>query len=140
MKILPITNEDMQLVEAARKIILKYYRNGKHHVGAALRTKSGRIFSAVNLEANVGRVDVCAEAIVIGKAASEGEKDFDTIVAVRHPNPDEQNQEIKVTSPCGICRELISDYGVDVNVIFSDNNTLKKCVILDLLPYKFKRY
>jgi cytidine deaminase len=93
----------------------------------------------VHLEANVGRVAVCAEVVVIGKAISEGENEFDTIVAVRHPNPNEQNQEIKVVSPCGICRELISDYGADTKIIFSDNNEVKKCVVSDLLPYKFKR-
>ncbi|MEA2089522.1 MAG: cytidine deaminase [Thermoproteota archaeon] len=139
MKTLPITVEDEQLIEAAKHIILKYYKYGKHHIGAALRAKSGKIFTAVSLEANIGRVDVCAEAIVIGKAVSEGENEFDTVVAVRHPNPDEQNQEIRVVSPCGICRELISDYGADTKVIFSDNNELKKCVVLELLPYKFKR-
>ena len=139
MKILSITIEDEQLIKAAKDAILKYYKYGKHQIGAALRTKSGKIFTAVHLEANVGRVAVCAEAVVIGKAISEGEKEFDTIVAVRHPNPDEQNQEIKVVSPCGICRELISDYGADTKIIFSDNNEVKKCVVSDLLPYKFKR-
>ena len=109
MRTLPITIEDEQLIKAAKDTILKYYKYGKHHIGAALRTKSDKIFTAVHLEANVGRVDVCAEAIVIGKAISEGENEFETIVAVRHPNPDEQNQEIKVVSPCGICRELISE-------------------------------
>ncbi len=138
MKTLPITIGDEQLIEVAKDTILKYYKSGKHHIGAALRTKSGKIFTAVHLEANVGRVAVCAEAIVIGKAISEGEDKFDTIVAVRHPNPDEQSQEIRVVSPCGICRELISDYGADTKVIFSDNNEVKKCVVLDLLPYKFK--
>lgn len=139
MKTLAITFEDEQLIKAAKDIISKYYKHGKHHVGAALRTKSGKIFTAVHLEANVGRAAVCAEAIVIGKAISEGENEFDTIVAVRHPNPHEQNQKIRIVSPCGICRELISDYGADVKVIFSGNGEVKKCVILDLLPHKFTR-
>jgi len=138
MKTLPITIEDEQLIKAAKDTVLKYYKYRKHHIGAALRTKSGKIFTAVHLEANVGRVAVCAEAIVIGKAISEGENEFDTIVAVRHPNPNEQNLEIRVVSPCGICRELISDYGADIKVIFSDNNEVKKCVVSDLVPYKFK--
>jgi cytidine deaminase len=85
MEALPITVEDEQLIKAAKDTIRKFYKYGKHHIGAALRTKSGKIFTAVHLEANVGRVAVCAEAIVIGKAISEGEHEFDTIVAVRHP-------------------------------------------------------
>ena len=96
MKIRPlqITVEDEQLIKAAKNAISRYYRYRKHHIGAALHTKSGKISTAVHLEANVGRVAVCAEAVVIGKAISEGENEFDTIVAVRHPNPNEQNQEI----------------------------------------------
>ena len=139
MKTLPITVEDKQLIKAANETISKYFKHEKHHIGAALRTKSGKIFTAVNLDANVGRAAICAEAIVIGKAISEGANEFDTIVAVRHPSPHEQNQEIRVVSPCGICRELISDYGADIKVIFSDKGRLEKCVISDLLPYKFTR-
>jgi cytidine deaminase len=139
MKTLPITVEDEQLVKVAKDIVSKYYRYGKHHVGAALRTRSGKIFTAVNLEANVGRAAVCAEAVVIGKAISEGENEFDTIVAVRHPHPSEHNREIRVVSPCGICRELITDYGANIKVILSDNAQVRKCIISDLLPYKFRR-
>ncbi|MHC1605351.1 MAG: cytidine deaminase, partial [Candidatus Methanofastidiosia archaeon] len=108
MKNMEITEEDKELINAAKDVISKYYKYGRHHVGAALRTKSGKIFTAVHIEANVGRIAVCAEAIVIGKAISEGESEFDTIVAVSYPQPDEKDQEIKVVSPCGMCRELIS--------------------------------
>ena len=139
MKTLPITVEDKKLIKVAKDTVAKYYKHDKHHIGAALRTKSGKIFTAVNLDTNVGRAAVCAEAIAVGKAISEGENEFDTIVAVRHPNPDEQNREIRVVSPCGICRELISDYGAEIKVIFSDNGQVKKRFILDLLPYKFTR-
>jgi len=139
MKTLPITVEDKQLIKVAKDTIAKYYKHDKHHIGIALRTESGKIFTAVNLDTNVGRAAVCAEAIVVGKAVSEGKNEFHTIVAVRHPNPDEQNQEIRVVSPCGICRELISDYGAEIKVIFSDSGQVKKCVISDLLPYKFTR-
>ena len=73
MNTLPLTAENEQLVEKAKEVIAKYYQLNKHHVGAALRTKSGKVFTAVHLEANVGRVAVCAEAIALGKAISEGE-------------------------------------------------------------------
>jgi cytidine deaminase len=139
MKTLPITIEDEQLIKAAKDTILKYYKYGKHHIGAALRIKTGKIYTAVHLEANVGRAAVCAEAIALGKAISEGENEFDTIVAVRHPNLSDEKQEIKVVSPCGICRELISDYGADIKIIYSDNDEVKKCIVSDLLPYRFTR-
>jgi len=137
MKTLPITKKDEKLIAAAREIISKYYQYNKHGIGAALLTKSGRIFTAVHLEANVGRIAVCAEAIVIGKAISEGEKKFNTIVAVSHPDPDEADQEVRIVSPCGMCRELISDYGKDIKVIFADGDKTKKCYVLELLPAKY---
>ncbi len=136
---LPLTTEDEQLVESAKEVIAKYYQLNKHHVGAALRTKSGKVFTAVHLEANVGRVAVCAEAIAIGKAISEGENEFTTIVAAMRSDEDEQQQEMHVVSPCGMCRELISDYGPDMQVIFIDNGELKKVSVLELLPGKFTR-
>jgi len=139
MNILPLTIEDEQLIEEAKAVISKYYQLNKHHVGAALRTKSGKVFTAVHLEANVGRVAVCAEAIALGKAISEGENEFTTIVAAMRSNQNEQQEEIYVVSPCGMCRELISDYGPDVQVIFVDNGELKKVFVSELLPGKFTR-
>ncbi len=90
-------------------------------------------------EASLSRVTVCAEAMVIGKAISEGYKEFDTIVAVRHPDPDSEDYEIKVVSPCGMCRELIADYAKDCKVIIPDNEGLAKTDILDLLPMRYVR-
>lgn len=98
--------------------------------------ESGKIYSAVHIEANVGRISVCGEAAVIGKAISEGEKNFSTIVAVAHPHKDEDKEECWVVAPCGMCRELISDYS-DMDVIIPYNNELKKCEISELLPEKY---
>jgi cytidine deaminase len=101
--------------------------------------RTGRIFTAVHLEANVGRVAVCAEAIALGKAISEGESAFETIVAVRRPSDATSDAEIAVVSPCGICRELLSDYGPDMQVIFVEAGVVQKCGVLDLLPGKYTR-
>ena len=53
-----------------------------HHIGAALQTKSGQVFSAVHIEATVGRIAVCAEAVAIGMAATAGDTEIEMIVAV----------------------------------------------------------
>ena len=139
MDLLPITGEDEALIAQATATLAKYYRPGKHHVGAAIRTKTGKIFSAVHLEANVGRVAVCAEAIALGKAISEGESAFDTIVAVRRPAGATSDTAIAVVSPCGMCRELLSDYGPDLRVIFVEDGLIRKTTILALLPGKYTR-
>lgn len=134
-----IEKVDLELIEAAQNTIRSLYKDGKHHIGAAVRTKKGKIYTAVHLEAYIGRVSVCAEAIALGKAISEGEDDFATIVAVRHPDPTEEQQTIEVVSPCGICRELISDYGADIQVILKGTNHYFKKNIQQLLPDKYER-
>lgn len=134
----PLSADDRELVEAARGIIRKLYDPDRHVIGAALRTASGKIFTAVHLEANVGRIAVCAEAVVIGKAISEGERDFATIVAVAHPDPAHAGAEIKIVSPCGMCRELISDYSPGADVIIPLDGGVAKCNVMDLLPVKYR--
>ncbi|MFD3450118.1 cytidine deaminase [Microbacteriaceae bacterium 4G12] len=139
MKTYPVTADDLKLIEEAMTKIKTLYKENRHHVSAALRTLSGEIVSAVHIEANVGRVAVCAEAIAIGSAMSNGHKGFDTIVAVRHPYSDEPDQEITVVSPCGICRELISDYAPDCYVLLEVDHEIVKTTIDELIPYKYKR-
>ena len=139
MKTYPLQVSDYTLIEAASERIKLLYEEDKHHVGAALKTRSGKVVAAVHMEAYVGRITVCAEAIAIGKAISEGEKEFDTIVAVKHPYSDEINRKLKVVSPCGMCRELISDYAEDCFVIIEVDGETVKTRISELLPLKYTR-
>jgi len=121
----------LDLIEAARTIIAQRFKEGWHHVGAALRTRSGRVFVAVHLEANVGRIAVCAEAIAIGMAAAAGDTDIEVIVGVdRYGN---------VASPCGMCRELISDYSSEAMVIVPGEQGPVAVPIGTLLPNKYRR-
>ena len=62
-----LDSKDYELIKEAKKIIEKNYRYGRHHIGSAVRTKAGSIFSAVHVEANVGRITVCGEAMVLKK-------------------------------------------------------------------------
>jgi cytidine deaminase len=130
--------EDYELIEIARDSIRKRFVESWHSVGAALRTSDGKIYPAVHIDANVGRIAVCAEAISVANALYNGSKKFDTIVAVQHPKKGDDEQEIKVVSPCGMCRELISDYDLNTKVIYMEGGRLKKSDILDLLPAKYR--
>ena len=130
------TQDDEALIEEAKRIVSENYVHGRHYVGAAVRTASGDVYSAVHIEANVGRASVCAEPIALGKAVSDGARDIDAIASVRHPGPDE-NEEIRVVSPCGVCRELISDLGEDIDVVYTDDGEVHKTCALDLLPGKY---
>ncbi|AOH53573.1 cytidine deaminase [Peribacillus muralis] len=139
MKAYPLTESEFTLIDEAKRKITDLYEDDRHHVGAAIKTKSGNIVSAVHIEAYIGRVSVCAEAIAMGKAISDGERYFETIVAVRHPYSDEKNRELRVVSPCGMCRELISDYSPDCFIILEIDGKLQKTKIGELIPLKYSR-
>jgi cytidine deaminase len=131
---MPLSVKDRALVAAAEAIIRRQYVPDWQHLGAALRTASGRVVTAVNLDTYVGRCAVCAEAVALGRAFSEGERAFDTIVAVRWVG----RGEATVVSPCGICRELLSDYG-DPWVIHPKGRGLGKTRASRLLPDCYDR-
>jgi cytidine deaminase len=131
---------DKALIAAAVAAIKERYRDDWQEVGAALRTRDGAVYTGVNLDAYLGRMAVCAEAVALGRAVVDiGDGGIETIVAVRHPPPDEKDQEIKVVSPCGACRELIFDYDRNARVIVPNGKTPIVVQIADLLPNKYSR-
>ena len=135
-----LTDKDKELIEAAAGAIRSRYRNDWQEVGAALRTRDGRVITGVNIDAYIGRIAVCAEAIAVGRAITEGgDQGIDTIVAVRHPKPHAKDQRIKVVSPCGICRELICDYDPKARVIVPNGADTAVTTITELLPNKYSR-
>jgi cytidine deaminase len=140
MKRVALSAKDRELIAAARDAIKRRYRNEWQEVGAALRTREGRIITGVNIDAYLGRMAVCAEAVAIGRAITEaGDQGIDTIVAVRHPKPDDNDQTIAVVSPCGSCREIIHDYDAKARVIVPNNGEGAVATISELLPNKYVR-
>ncbi len=135
-----LSERDRELIAAATQAITQRYRNDWQEVGAALRTRDGRIYTGVNLDAYLGRMAVCAEAVALGRAVTEtGESGIDTIVAVRHPEPTEPDRAVRVVSPCGSCRELIWDYDRNARVIVPAVNGPAVVAIGELLPNKYSR-
>jgi cytidine deaminase len=137
---LKLSGADRELIAAATAAIKQRYRNDWQEVGAALRTRSGQIFTGVNLDAYLGRMAVCAEAVALGRAVVDlGDAGIETIVAVRHPPPEQKDRTITVVSPCGACRELIFDYDRHARVIVPNGKTPAVVPIADLLPNKYTR-
>ena len=131
---------DRELIAAATAAIKSRYRDDWQEVGAALRTRAGKIYTGVNLDAYLGRMAVCAEAVALGRAVVDlGEAGIETIVAVRHPSPAEKDQTIAVVSPCGACRELIFDYDPKARVIVPNGTSPAGVPIGELLPNKYSR-
>jgi cytidine deaminase len=135
-----LSKADKELVAAASAAIKQRYRCDWQEVGAALRTRAGKIFTGVNLDAYLGRMAVCAEAVALGRAVVDlGDAGIETIVAVRHPSPENKDQAVTVVSPCGACRELIYDYDPSARVIVPNGGAPTVVPIGDLLPNRYSR-
>src|SRR6478735_1821852 len=135
-----LAKADQELIEAASEAIRKRYRYDWQEVGAALRTRSGKVFTGVSLDAYLGRMAICAEAVALGQAITvAGEFNIEMIVAVRHPPPEEKDRPIAVVSPCGACRELIWDYDRNARVIVPGSSGPESVEIGELIPNKYSR-
>jgi cytidine deaminase len=134
---LPLSDVDRELVDAALELLRERAEPGRHEVAAALRTKSGAVHRGLHVESSIGRASICAEGVAIGVAAASGDTEIDTIVAVL-----DTGDGWRVVAPCGLCRELISDYAPDATVIDYDANRdepVKPVPVIELLPGKTTR-
>ena len=126
-----MTDEERQalidLANEARKHAYAPYSN--YPVGAALRTKSGRIFTGVNVENAAYPAGTCAERTAVFKAVSEGEREFEVIAVVSNNGG----------SPCGSCRQVLAEFGLDTVVLIADGDgkLLQETTVNDLLPGAF---
>lgn len=112
--------------EARRRSYTPY---AKFPVGAALRTKSGRIFTGCNIENAAYPSSMCAERVAIFKAVSEGEREFDVIVNVTPTGG----------TPCGGCRQVMAEFGLDTIVLIADGDgrLVQETTVAGLLPAAF---
>ncbi len=134
-----LDRDDEALVDAATRLIVRRYTENRHHIAAAVRTKSGKVYTGLHLDTYVGRASVCAEAVAVGRALSEDGDPIVCIVSVRHPRPREEHREPQVVTPCGICREMLNDFAPSAEAIVKLNGDLKKVPVGDLLPNKYRR-
>lgn len=107
----------------------------KYSVGAALVTKSGKIYSGCNIQ-NGGLMSICAERVAFTKALSEGEKDFDYIVICG--GSESESVDDKCT-PCGYCRQFMNEF-VDKDFkiyMIRNNDEADKYTMEDLFPHSF---
>ncbi len=115
------------LANEARRRAYAPYSN--YQVGAALRTKSGRIYTGCNVENAAYPQSMCAERVAIFKAVSDGEKEFE-VIAVVTPNGG---------APCGGCRQVMAEFGLDTRVLIArpDGRLVQETTVEALLPGAF---
>ncbi len=129
---MPLTNEEtkslIEMANAAR--VHAYARYSNYRVGAALRTKSGRVFTGVNIENAAYPTCICAERVAVFKAVSEGELEFEAIAVVTDNGG----------SPCGSCRQVLAEFGLDTVVLIADGSgrLVQSTTVGGLLPEAFQ--
>lgn len=128
-----MTSEEEKLISTAVELLDERYNPPVHSVAAALRTKSGKVYTSLNVDHFNGFV--CAETAALSDAINHKEYSFDRIVAVRK----DDRGVTSVVNMCGKCRQIFHDYAPDIAVIVSDGsaNTVKS--IIELLPHAFTR-
>ena len=114
-----------ELIDVAKKVINERYEKGKHGVGAAVRTKSGKVYTGICM--NSQKVDICAEWVAIGKALTDGDKEIEMVVSVHR----DEEGNFEIYPPCALCRELYLTYCPNVQVILSNEEAVRGA---DLLP------
>lgn len=127
-----ITNEDRELIRAALDVLARNFDDGvyRHTVGAAIRTREGKIYAGVNCDGIHG---ACAEYVAMGMAVSAGERALDTVVAVH------EKAKNGLLAPCGNCRQMLLEYCPEIKVILNDDEGRPiKVGIKDLLPFAWK--
>ncbi len=121
-------NKDLiSLANDARKNAHAPYSN--YRVGAALLTKSGKVYTGVNVENAVFPLTICAERTALVKAVSEGEHEFESIAVVTENGG----------SPCGSCRQALAEFGLTLTILIADEEEklLEETTLAKLLPRAF---
>jgi len=122
---------DLLVKKAAEAKEKAYAPYSGFRVGAAVLTADGRIYTGCNVENSSFGATICAERTAVVKAVSDGKTE---IAAIAVTSDSEQ-----YTFPCGICRQVISEFGSDeTKIICSNKNGQYKIYNLkDILPHAF---
>jgi len=116
--------------EAIKMLEYSYSPFSNFPVGAAILTKSGKIYTGTNIENSSYGLTICAERVACVKAVSEGEMTFEAIaVATRSEEP---------ASPCGACRQFLWEFGDMRVILISTNGKEKEYLLSQLLPDGFR--
>ena len=125
-------NKDLEkLVQSAKQTREKAFAPfSNFRVGAAVETKSGKIFTGCNIESAAYSGTACAERVAIWKAVSEGETEFTNLAVVADTE--------ELTPPCGVCRQIIWEFCGDIPVTFVNlEGKFETIQMKQLLPRAF---
>jgi cytidine deaminase len=122
---------EVDLVAAARQAREHAHADYSHFkVGAALETTDGIIVTGCNIENATYGLTICAERVAMFKALSEGHRSFKRIAVVADTN--------QPTTPCGACRQVLWEFGGNLEIILANLHTVQsRHQLKELLPHPF---
>src|SRR5438874_3670309 len=122
---------EKELVDAARRVRENAYAPfSEFKVGSALETEDGEIITGSNVESASYGLTVCAERVAVWNAISQGKRKIVRIAVVADTED--------LTPPCGVCRQIIWEFGGDIPVIFANiAGKIETVQMRDLLPRAF---
>jgi cytidine deaminase len=126
-----MTHSEQELIDAARTVRENSYAPfSRFRVGAAIEMEDGSIVAGCNVESASYGLTVCAERVAIWKAISEGKHQITHIAVVADTE--------ELTPPCGVCRQIIWEFGGNVPVTLANLNGKRETVEMkELLPRAF---
>lgn len=120
-------NELVQAAHTAQQAAYAPY--SKYRVGAALRTRSGKVYLGANIENAAYPDSICAERVAVFNAIMQGEREFDSIAVVTHNGG----------SPCGSCRQVLAEFALQATVLIANEagEIIQETTVAELLPGAF---
>ena len=128
-----LSKADLELVKIASEHAKQRYEKDFISIAGALRTKSGKVYTGINLKYRTRNVSTCGGTTAIYNALNNGERAFDTIVEVKYLA---DTDSFEVVNGCGWCRQLFS-YNAPLNIIVDQNGKLGIMTAEEMLPYAF---
>ena len=124
-------HSDQELIDAAKAVRENAYAPfSEFRVGAALETDDGEVIVGCNVESASYGLTVCAERVAVWKAISQGKRRIKHMAVVADTD--------ELTPPCGVCRQILWEFGGDIPLILANLNGKSEVVQMSaLLPRAF---
>ncbi|MGE5142813.1 MAG: cytidine deaminase [Acidobacteriota bacterium] len=121
-----------ELVRRAREVMKNAYAPySKFHVGAAIEADDGTMHVGCNVENASYGLTICAERMAVGAAVAAGKRSFKRVAVASAVEPP--------ATPCGACRQLLAEFGLDLEIIAAGPSSERRWKLRELLPEAFTR-
>ncbi|PYP18908.1 MAG: cytidine deaminase [Gemmatimonadetes bacterium] len=101
------------------------------HVGAAIEAADGAVYVGCNVESASYGLTICAERMALGAAVAGGARKLRRVVVTTEVDPP--------AAPCGACRQLLAEFGLDLEVVAVGPTTERRWKLAALLPDAFTK-